>query len=48
VYRDRAPLHRNVELAEVADVATFLLGPGSRAITGEIIMVDAGYHVVGM
>jgi enoyl-[acyl-carrier-protein] reductase (NADH) len=32
----------------VADVATFLLGPGSRAITGEIIMVDAGYHVVGM
>jgi enoyl-[acyl-carrier protein] reductase I len=48
VYRERAPLRRNVELAEVADAATFLLGPGSRAITGEVIMVDAGYHVVGL
>jgi enoyl-[acyl-carrier protein] reductase I len=48
VYRDRAPLRRNVELAEVADTAVFLLGPGSRAITGEVIMVDAGYHILGI
>jgi enoyl-[acyl-carrier protein] reductase I len=48
VYRDRAPLHRNVELAEVADAALFLLGPASRAITGEIVMVDAGYHAIGI
>jgi enoyl-[acyl-carrier protein] reductase I len=47
VYRERAPLRRNVELAEVADAAIFLLGPASRAVTGEILMVDAGYHVVG-
>jgi enoyl-[acyl-carrier protein] reductase I len=47
VYRERAPLRRNVELAEVADTALFLLGPGSRAITGEIVMVDAGFHVSG-
>ena len=47
VYRDRAPLRRNVELAEVADTAVFLLGPGSRAITGEIVMVDGGFHVSG-
>jgi enoyl-[acyl-carrier protein] reductase I len=47
VYRDRAPLRRNVELAEVADAALFLLGPASRAVTGEILMVDAGYHVNG-
>jgi enoyl-[acyl-carrier protein] reductase I len=47
VYRDRAPLRRNVELGEVADAAVFLLGPGSRAITGEVVMVDAGFHVVG-
>src|SRR5206468_3059820 len=45
VYRDRAPLRRNVELAEVADAAMFLLGHASRAITGEIVLVDAGYHV---
>jgi enoyl-[acyl-carrier protein] reductase I len=48
VYRDRAPLRRNVELAEVADAAVFLLGSGSRAITGEVLMVDAGYHAIGI
>ncbi len=48
VYRDRAPLKRNVELAEVADAAMFLLGPGSRAITGEIVLVDAGFHITGI
>jgi enoyl-[acyl-carrier protein] reductase I len=47
VYRERAPLRRNVDLAEVADAALFLLGPGSRAITGEILMADAGFHVSG-
>jgi enoyl-[acyl-carrier protein] reductase I len=45
VHRDRAPLRRNVELGEVADAALFLLGPGSRAVTGEVLMVDAGFHV---
>jgi enoyl-[acyl-carrier protein] reductase I len=48
VYRERAPLRRNVELAEVADTALFLLGSASRAITGEVMMVDAGFHVVGI
>jgi len=47
VYRERAPLRRNVELAEVADAALFLLGPASRAVTGEVLMVDSGYHIVG-
>jgi len=47
IYRDRAPLRRNVELGEVADTAVFLLGPGSRAITGEIVMVDGGFHISG-
>ena len=48
IYRDRAPLRRNVEASEVADAARFLLGPCSRGVTGEILMVDAGYHVTGM
>ena len=48
VYRDRAPLRRNVELAEVADAALFLLSPAGRAVTGEVLMVDAGYHIVGV
>ncbi len=48
IYRDRAPLHRNVDAAEVANTAAFLLGPGGRGITGEILFVDAGYHAMGM
>jgi enoyl-[acyl-carrier protein] reductase I len=48
VYRDRAPLRRAVETAEVADAAMFLLGPASRAVTAEVLMVDAGYHATGM
>ena len=47
VYRDRAPLRRGVDQSEVADAALFLLGPQSRAITGEIVMVDAGFHAIG-
>jgi enoyl-[acyl-carrier protein] reductase I len=47
VYRDRSPLQRNVDAAEVAEAAVFLLGPAARAITGEVLMVDAGYHIVG-
>ena len=48
VYRERAPLRRNVELGEVADAALFLLSPAARAVTGEVLMVDAGYHIVGV
>src|ERR1700681_3603851 len=47
VYRDRAPLRRNVELGEVADAAVFLLSAAGRAVTGEIVMVDGGFHVAG-
>jgi enoyl-[acyl-carrier protein] reductase I len=47
VYRDRSPLGRNVDVGEVADAALFLLGPQSRGVTGEILFVDAGFHVSG-
>jgi enoyl-[acyl-carrier protein] reductase I len=47
-YRDRAPLRRTVETAEVADAAMFLLGPAGRAVTAEILMVDAGFHAMGV
>jgi enoyl-[acyl-carrier protein] reductase I len=47
-YRDRAPLRRTVETAEIADAAMFLLGPAGRAVTAEILMVDGGYHATGM
>jgi enoyl-[acyl-carrier protein] reductase I len=47
-YRDRAPLRRTVETAEVADAAMFLIGSAGRAVTAEVLMVDAGYHATGM
>jgi enoyl-[acyl-carrier protein] reductase I len=47
-YRDRAPLRRTVEAAEVAAAAVFLLGPAGRAVTGEVLLVDGGYHAMGL
>ncbi|MCR4373503.1 MAG: enoyl-ACP reductase [Acidobacteria bacterium] len=47
-YRDRAPLRRTVETNEVADAAIFLLGPAGRAVTAEVLMVDAGFHAMGV
>ena len=43
-----APLRRTVTTEEVGDSAVYLLSPMGRAVTGEILHVDAGYHVVGM
>jgi enoyl-[acyl-carrier protein] reductase I len=43
-----APLRRTVTIEEVGESAAFLLSPMARGITGEIVHVDAGYHVVGM
>jgi enoyl-[acyl-carrier protein] reductase I len=48
IYRERSPLKRNIELEEVAEAGRFLLGPESSAITGEVMIVDAGYHVMGL
>ncbi len=43
-----APLRRSVTIDEVGESAAFLLSPLARGITGEILHVDAGYHIVGM
>jgi enoyl-[acyl-carrier protein] reductase I len=43
-----APLKRTVTIEEVGDAALYLLSDLSRAVTGEVHHVDAGYHVVGM
>jgi enoyl-[acyl-carrier protein] reductase I len=43
-----APLRRTVTIEEVGESAAYLLSPMSRGVTGEILHVDAGYHVVGM
>ena len=48
VYRERAPLRRTVETSDVADAAMFLLGPAGRGVTAEVLMVDGGFHAMGV
>ena len=48
IYRDRAPLRRNIETGEVGEAAAFLLSEAARGITGEVLMVDSGFHITGM
>ena len=43
-----APMRRTVTIEEVGETAVYLLSPMSRGVTGEILHVDAGYHIVSM
>lgn len=43
----RAPEHRVVDTAEVGRVVSFLISEGASGMTGDVIYVDAGLHIVG-
>ncbi len=45
---ERAPLRRNVDQDEVGRTALWLGSDLSSGVTGEVIYVDAGYHILGM
>ena len=47
-HEERAPLRRNVSPEEVANAALYLCSDLGGGVTGEVVHVDAGYHVVGM
>jgi enoyl-[acyl-carrier protein] reductase I len=47
-HRTHAPLRKNTEQDEVGDAAVFLVSHLSRGVTGEVIHVDNGFHVMGM
>ena len=44
----RAPLRRNVDQNEVGQTALWLCSDLSSGVTGEVVYVDAGYHILGM
>jgi enoyl-[acyl-carrier protein] reductase I len=46
-HRERAPLGRNTQQAEVGDAALFLASDMGAGITGEVLYVDAGYNIMG-
>lgn len=48
IHAERAPLRRSITQEEVARVALFLCSDMASAITGTIIPVDAGYHIMGV
>ena len=43
-----SPLPRAIHADDVGYTAAFLASPFARSITGSIVYVDAGYHVMGM
>ena len=45
---EKAPMKRNITVDEVAQTALFLCSELSSGITGAIIPVDAGYHIMAV
>ena len=43
-----SPLKRNIEPKEVGNAGLYLLSDLGTGVTGEVLHVDAGYHIVGM
>lgn len=43
-----SPLRRNTDPAEVADTAVFLASDLGRGVTGNVLFVDAGFHIMGL
>jgi len=48
VGQSRSPLRRNTDPAEVADLAVFLGSHLGRGVTGDVLFVDAGFHIMGL
>lgn len=48
IIEEKAPLRKNVDQDQVGDATMFLLSDLSRGITGEVIHVDSGYHIMGL
>ena len=47
-HAEKAPLQRNITVEEVAQTALFLCSGLASGITGAIIPVDAGYHIMAV
>ena len=48
VHAERSPLRRNITHDEVAQAALFLCSDLSSGVTGSVLPVDAGYHIMGV
>jgi enoyl-[acyl-carrier protein] reductase I len=48
VVASKSPLRRNTDPGEVADMAVFLASHLGRGVTGDVLFVDAGFHIMGL
>lgn len=44
--RRRAPLARAIEIDDVGSLCAFLVSDAAQAITGDVLYVDGGYHIL--
>ena len=44
----KVPLRHNVTIEEVGNAAAFLCSDLASGITGDVLYVDSGYHILGM
>ncbi|GGN65609.1 MULTISPECIES: enoyl-ACP reductase FabI [Oceanobacillus] len=44
---EKAPLRRNVDQDQVGDATLFFLSDLARGVTGEVLHVDSGFHIIG-
>jgi enoyl-[acyl-carrier protein] reductase I len=42
------PLRRNVTIDEVGNAAAFLCSDLASGVTGDVLYVDSGYHILGL
>ncbi len=47
IHQANTPLRRNTTLEDVGGASVFLLSDLSSGVTGEVLHVDSGYHVIG-
>ena len=43
-----APLHRNISQGDVGDLAVFLCSDEAKNLTGNILFLDSGFHLMGL
>ena len=48
IHAERSPMKRNITVEEVAKTALYLCSDLASAVTGAIIPVDTGFHIVAM
>ena len=45
---EKAPLHRNISIDDIGNAAAFLGSSWARNVTGQILFVDSGHHIMGI